>query len=122
MARDLAEMVRDFEQAAPISRHGAHRDYLDNLEALCLRMAQLTHQDAEISAAWLSKRRPRKGRRVPWRERITLARRIRAHGRQGARAWAETARAVRAWRSIHEEFVAKEQAQAQQGLPGRKTP
>ncbi|MFF3665513.1 hypothetical protein [Microtetraspora malaysiensis] len=105
---DLAKHVGDFENATPIANHEAHAEYLDNLEALLRRLAQTAYQDADLAAAWLNGRRPKKGR-VPWAVRLKLTRRLRAHGRYEADAYLHAIKAVRKWRDLHEEFVMKEQ-------------
>jgi hypothetical protein len=103
---DLAGMADEFENAEPISGDEAHAAYLDNVEALLARWALIARQDAEIAATWLSRRKPKKGRRVPWRERVKLSRRTRAHGRHVGDALMQAVKQIRKWREVHEELAA----------------
>lgn len=105
---DLAGMAHEFENDEPIANHKAQQEYLNNLERLLERMALMARQDADIAATWLSRRRPKKGRRVPWTERVRLSRRTRGHGRHVGDSLVQAAKAVRKWRHLHEEFMDKE--------------
>lgn len=109
---DLPSKVHAFENAEPIANHTSHEAYLDNLVVMLERMALMAYQDADIAATWLSRRKPKKGRRVPWRDRVRLSRRTRGHGRHAGDALVEAAKRVKKWRDIHTEFVEKEKAAA----------
>ncbi|WP_214103270.1 hypothetical protein [Acrocarpospora catenulata] len=104
----FAAKVATFEQAEPIRSHDAFRDYLDLAESMFTTAAMMGHQDAEIAATWLSRRKPKKGKRVPWIERTRLARRTRGHGRHLSDQLHLAINALRAMRAVHAEFEAKE--------------
>lgn len=114
---DLGSMVNDFENDEPIANDDAHDGYLDNVEALLMRWALIARQDADIAATWLSRRKPKKGKRVPWRERIKLTRRTRGHGRHVGDALMQAVKQVKKWRDTHEEFrkVHEQELEAEQG-------
>lgn len=101
---DLAGMVGDFEDGEPIANAAAHADYLDNLVTMFERWALMTRQDADIAATWLSRRKPKKGRRVPWKDRIQLSRRTRGHGRSAGDALAQAAKQIKKWRDVNEKL------------------
>lgn len=102
---DLAGMVGEFEDGEPIANDQAHADYLDNIEMLLQRWALIARQDADIAATWLNKRKPKKGKRVPWKERIRFSRRTRGHGRHVGDALMQAVKQVRKWRDVHEDLA-----------------
>lgn len=108
----FSRLVTDFETAQPLVSHDAFGDYLDTVDAMLRTLAMMTVQDAEITATWLRRRRPKKGRRVPWADRTKLARRARGHGRHLAKSLDEGRRFVARMREVHEEFVEKERMAA----------
>ncbi|MEV7014153.1 hypothetical protein [Streptosporangium sp. NPDC051022] len=105
---DLAGLIHEFEASGPIANHAAHQAYLDNAEQLLERAALMIRVDAEMASTYLRNRRPKKGRRLPWSERLRLSRRTRAHGRHAGDALVEAAKAIRKWRIVHQEFIDKE--------------
>lgn len=108
----FSRLVTDFETAEPLVSHDAFAEYLDTVEAMLQALAMMAVQDAEITATWFRRRRPKKGRRVSWRDRTKLARRARGHGRHLAKSVEEGKRFVQRMRGIHEEYVHKEQLAA----------
>lgn len=101
--------VSAFETAEPLVSHDAFRNYLDAAESMLTTAAMMAHQDAEIASTWLSRRRPKKGRRVPWMERTRLARRTRGHGRHLFDQLHYAIAALRRMRGVHDEFVVAEE-------------
>ncbi len=116
---DLARRVSQFERAAPLISHEAHAAYLENLELMLRSAAVMFGQDADLAGTWLRKRRPKKGRFVHLRERISLGKRTRAHGRHGADALVKAADKVRDLARFHETFLEQEKRARAAGRGGR---
>lgn len=115
---DFVGMVTEFETSEPIATPAVHADYLDNLIALFERWALMARQDADIAGTWLSKRKPKKGRRAPWKDRIRLSRRTRGHGRQVGDALMEAVNQIKKWRDVNielEKTHGEEEADDQSG-------
>ncbi|MFC4006678.1 hypothetical protein ACFOY2_05565 [Nonomuraea purpurea] len=101
---DFVGRVTEFQDGEPIATPQAHADYLDNVIEMLERWALMARQDAEISATWLARRKPLKGRRVPWAKRVSLSRRTRGHGRQVGDALMEAVSQMKKWRDVNQDL------------------
>ncbi|WP_157254822.1 hypothetical protein [Nonomuraea typhae] len=104
--RSLRTQVKAFDTAQVTGSHEGMATYLDNTESLSRTLATMLSMDAELAATWLRHRKPSQGKRLGFRERWQLSRRIRGHGKNGADALLEAAKHVRRMKELHEDFVA----------------
>lgn len=106
--KKLAEQVKAFDTAQVTGSHDGVAAYLDNSEGMSRNLAVMLAMDADLAATWLRHRKPARGKRVPYRDRWQLSRRIRGHGKNGADALLEAAKYIRRMKEVHEDFVAAE--------------
>jgi len=97
-----------FDGAKVIAGHSALQNHLADTETLALRMAQMVFLDAELTATWLQDRKPRRGKRIPLMERLSLARRTRAHGRSGRDALLQVVTSLNRMADLHNTYIEQE--------------
>ncbi|ACZ92012.1 hypothetical protein [Streptosporangium roseum] len=114
---DLGTQMIAFENAEIIASHEAFENHVHNAQRMARTLALMLVQDGEIVSTWLRHRKPKKGKRVPLLERVSLSRRTRAHSRNAADALLEAVSSLQKMTGVHAEYVRTEKASVRDDPP-----